>query len=678
MVAGLAWFRQTAAGMAVVMLASLLVAGVSAEDAQAAAVEGPRTDLRVDEPVPVTPLETGGAGFVDPSADLVWDPVGGSTGLPGPSEVVFDLDRGSVAAAQGGPAPDVDDLPVTVRRVSRLGVPRSATSGRVRVEVLDAASARAAGVAGLLVRLAPEGSGSAQLRVDYAGFADRFGGGWGSRLRVVELPACAVTTPEVPGCLEVTPRPSRNHPGSRLVSTRFRLDGAGPQVAGSSGGRVFAVAAMAASEGAGDYRATDLSPAGSWSAGGSDGAFTYGYPLRLPPAAGPVPSVSLGYSSASHDGRTSGRNAQAPWIGDGWGYAPGFVERSYAPCSLDEEGSSNPAVTGDRCWDGESASITMSLNGTNTTLVRDDSSGKWRAEADANWRIQRLGSPASNSSSTSERWKITTTDGTQYFFGSQASASSSRWTVPVFGNHAGEPCRSGTFESSSCRQAYRWLLDKAVDVHGNLTRYVYATETGHYGAAGDPDNRVSYHRGGRLVRIEYGLRAGEGGVPATGRVVFTAGMRCLSDCGTASDPNVENWPDTPWDLDCDSAPCTTQLSPAFFTTKRLTKVTTRVHDGSGFQAVDSWSLGHEFKDYGDAEQVTLWLTSIQHTGHVGGSVTLPKVQFGGEALPNRVDAAAGVPVMWRTRLSSIKTEAGAVITVDYRPTECAPDRKSVV
>jgi RHS repeat-associated protein len=518
------------------------------------------------------------------------------------------------------------------------------------------------------VQVDAAGSGSTDLTVDYGEFADLFGGGWGSRLRIMELPACALSTPRVPGCLAPVAVPSTNNTATATVSTSIELSRE------SSGARLFAVVAGSSSEGAGDYRATDLSLAGSWAAGGNDGAFTYEYPLRLPPSAGPVPSVSLGYSSASHDGRTSGSNNQASWVGDGWGFEPGYVERSYPACSLDDEGSnSNPTVTGDLCWDSDGASVTMSLNGTNTTLVRDDGSGAWRAEADANWRIELLGSAATPSAGTSERWKVTTPDGVQYWFASEASTSSSRWTVPVFGNHSGEPCRSSSgFAASSCRQAYRWMLDKIVDPHGNMVRYHYTVETGHYGAAGDPGNRVAYHRAGRLERIEYGLRNGDSSVPATGRVVFTSGNRCLADCGTVSDPVEENWPDTPWDLHCAAAPCTTQLSPVFFSTARLAKVTAQVREGSGFRDVDSWTLSHEFKDYGDAEQVTLWLKSIKHTGHVGGTATVPPVVFGGEALPNRVDAAAGVPVMWRWRMSSIKTETGAVITVDYAPTQCGP------
>jgi RHS repeat-associated protein len=663
-------YRKLAHAVALLMVTNLVVAGTAAESAHAAT--GPRADLRVDEPVEVTPVQSQAAPFVDPSAEQVWDGETPATSLPSPAKVVFDLDGDALSPVLAGETANgqVVDVPVAVTRPAyRPGVSRAATSGSVTVEIIDQKATRAAGVAGVMVKLTSAGKGPVRLAVDYRQFADLFGGGWSDRLRLVELPECAATTPELDGCLDVAPVPSDNDIGDRVVEAGIQLDE--PGVDGTSSGRLFAVTASAASDGAGDYRATDLPAAGSWSAGGNDGAFTYGYPLRTPPAAGPSPSVSLGYSSAAHDGLTSGRNNQASWIGDGWGYEPGFIERSYKPCSLDD-GGNTPDLTGDMCWDGDGANITMSLNGTNTTLVLDDSSGTWRSAADANWRIEQLGSPASNSAETSERWKVTTPDGTQYFFASEVSTSSSRWTVPVFGNHAGEPCRSSAFKDSSCRQAYRWLLDKVVDVHGNLVRYFYTTETGQYGAAADPDNRVAYHRSGRLERIEYGLRASDSSVPATGRIQFTTRNRCLGDCGTLSNPTESNWPDTPWDLHCDAAPCTSQLSPAFFGTQRLTKITTQVRDGSSYRDVDSWTLEHDFKDYGDEEQVTLWLKSIQHTGHIGADITLPKTQFGGEALPNRVDAAAGVPVMWRWRMASIKTEAGGVITVAYDPTECTP------
>jgi RHS repeat-associated protein len=668
--------RRFAFVLTLVVASTVLVTGVIAEEAQA--FPG-RDDLRKDPPVNVTAVEAAGTVFVDPSADQIWRADAVSAVLPAPSTVVFNpVDGSRRAMSQDGarhtpPA----HFPVSVTTASHgYGTATGATTpGPVRVSVMDAEATSAVGVNGLLFTVS--GTGPVNVSVDYTRFTDLFGAGWGTRLRLVELPVCAVSAPRADRCLTPVPVESTNRVGLKQVSATLNLTTAGASAlvgAGVADGgttKVFALTAASGSQSAGDYAATDLSPTGSWSAGRNDGAFTYGYPLRLPPAAGAVPTVHLGYSSAMHDGRTSGMNNQASWLGDGWGYEPGYVERSYKPCSMDMDGGNNADQTGDLCWDGDGTSVTMSLNGANTTLVLDDESGDWHAEADNNWRIELLGSPASTSSGTTERWKVTTTDGTHYFFSSEPAMSSSRLTLPVFGNHSGEPCRSSEFAGSSCRQAYRWLLDKIVDVHGNLVRHYYTIETGHYGAAADPQNRVSYDRSSRLLRIDYGLRT-DSSVAATGRVLFTAGDRCLSDCGSTADPTAQNWPDTPWDLDCEAAPCTSQLSPSFFSTKRLAAITTQVSDATGYRDVDTWTFEHEFKDFGDEDQAVLWLKSIQQTGHIGDDITLPKVQFGGEALPNRADAAAGVPMIWRWRLSSIKTETGAVITVNYSPPHCTP------
>ncbi|GLI42076.1 type IV secretion protein Rhs [Glycomyces algeriensis] len=427
----------------------------------------------------------------------------------------------------------------------------------------------------------------------------------------------------------------------------------------------------------GDWSATDLASAGSWSQGGSSGGYSYSYGMRVPPATGPAPSLSLSYSSATHDGLTSGTNNQASWIGDGWGYSPGFIERTYAACGseAEQDGNNGEDPTGDLCWDGDSPSITMSLNGTNTPLVLDDATGEWRAASDANWRIEKLGAAANGSNATTERWKITTTDGTQYLFAADPTTTASRWTVPVFGNHSGEPCYTANdFDASRCAQAYRWMLDQVIDVRGNMTRYVYGTETGYYSPNVDSEAAaVAYTRAGWLKRIEYGLRSGEPTVKPTGRVQLIAADRCLSNCyNTSGSPKESSWPDIPWDLQCDSGTGCEQYAPAFFSTKRLSKITTEVWNTAGgvFDTVDSWTLAHKFKAYGDKSQVVLWLSSIQHTGHVGGTATLPAVEFGGTFMPNRVDDGSANPSIQRPRLTSIKNESGGVTTVNYSEPDC--------
>ncbi|MFD1084127.1 polymorphic toxin-type HINT domain-containing protein [Micromonospora andamanensis] len=526
---------------------------------------------------------------------------------------------------------------------------------------------RRLGVSGPIV-VVDGGAGAIEAAFDYAGIRELYGAGWGERLTLKRLPACAVTTPQRSECQEIEAVQATNNPVTSTVSTQVTLSGAAPMV--------FAITADESSE-EGDYKATDLKASGSWTAGDSSGAFSYSNPLRLPPAEGPLPEVSLDYSSQVVDGRMAGANNQASWVGDGWEYAPGFIERSYVTCTDDRDAvdgtdpNNKDKKTYDQCWKGDSHNVTVSLNGTNASLIRDDSSGTWRVQNDSNWRIRLEGAAATSGTATTERWTITTPDGTRYFFASEVTSANSRWTIPVFGNHDGEKCHATAFKDSSCKQAWRWLLDKAVDVHGNTVRYYYESETGYYGAADDKDNRQSFHRGGHLKRIEYGLHADHPSVAATGRVVFDVADRCLAtECHKDGKPVKANWPDVPWDKYCDAAPCTDKLAPVFFTTKRLTKITTQVRNGSDFSDVESWALTHEFKAPKVAGSASLWLKEIVHAGHVGGTVTEPAVQFTGVELSNRANVLAGAPLFSRWRIQNIRTESGADIHVTYSEPDC--------
>ena len=142
---------------------------------------------------------------------------------------------------------------------------------------------------------------------------------------------------------------------------------------------------------------------------------------------------------------------------------------------------------------------------------------------------------------------VTTTDGTQYWFGNSASSA---LTVPVFGNHSGEPCHQSAFKDSDCTQASRWQLDHVVDLNGNTMSYNYAKETNRYGRNNTTTDAVVYDRAGYLTSIEYGTRTGGSG-SAPLRVVFTVGDRCLANCGTKE---ALQWPDVPWDQECTAEP----------------------------------------------------------------------------------------------------------------------------
>ena len=96
----------------------------------------------------------------------------------------------------------------------------AAGTGTTGIQVLDHASAVAAHQM-VLLRAKPAGGGAAPARVhvsvDYSGFQHAYGADWSTRLRLVQLPECATTTPEAAGC-RPKPLASTNNTKSRTVS----------------------------------------------------------------------------------------------------------------------------------------------------------------------------------------------------------------------------------------------------------------------------------------------------------------------------------------------------------------------------------------------------------------------------------------------------------------------------
>lgn len=430
-----------------------------------------------------------------------------------------------------------------------------------------------------------------------------------------------------------------------------------------------------AQEGGGSFKTTPLAPSGSWDVSQQTGDFSWSYPLRVPPSPGGFqPSLGLSYRSSAVDGRTSATNNQASWVGDGWDLGAGFIERTYGGCADDVEGGVAPPQVGDLCWRSDNA--TASYPGGGGMLIRVGDTAVWKQKSDNGAKIERLNGVANGDEGRDgtegreggEHWKITTVDGTQYFFGSRPEAQST-WTVPVFGDDANEQCHGATFDTSSCNQAWRWNLDKTIDPRGNVILYGYETETNSYGR-NLKDEAVSYVRAGTLKWVEYGLRD-DVNAPASGRVDFTLTDRCVigSDCQLGK---KENWPDTLLDERCVASTCKDHYSPTFWSTKKLSKVTTKVWRGTIHVPVDSWTLEHEFVNTGggSAEKPSLWLKSIAHTGHVNGSITLPPVSFHGKMLANRVELANTPGPLMRYRISAVVSEAGGVTSVNYEKPDC--------
>ncbi|MEV4476298.1 polymorphic toxin-type HINT domain-containing protein [Nonomuraea sp. NPDC049504] len=646
--------------MAIVTLSVLALAGLPAMTTPSYADRWeppePQRDLIVaSEPIPVgeRPSDLADKSALKEPPEVVW-----------PRPATMD----TAPARTGAALSQVSGMPV------RVGPAEDGTApARVRVELLDRPGEDP--LVPLRVTRSDGGPTGAPLTLefDYSAFRHAYGGDWAARLRLAELPACGLAQGAA-DCPAPTPLETANDVTAGTLRAEVSAAPAG------SGGGLYAVLA-APSGSTGTFTASSLSPTAKWQVSTQTGDFAWSYPLRTPPSlGGPTPQLALSYSSGGVDGRTVSTNNQPGWAGEGFDFTPGgFVERRYKSCNDDGVTPKN----GEQCWGGDNA--VLMLGGRSTELVRDSKTGTWKPKLDDGSRVQKL-TGATNGDNDGEHWKITTAEGMQYFFGvnrlpgwtSGKRETKSAWTMPVYGDDDKEPCHASTYEGSWCQQAYRWNLDHVIDTHGNTLSYFYAQEINHYGRNVEKADETPYVAGGHLERIEYGQRAGQVyTTQATARVNAHVAERCLPtssfDCApdklTAG--NAKHWPDVPADQICLAGEDCENYSPTFFTRKRLAKVTTQVLDGGAYKDVDSWTLTHTFPKPGDGMSAALWLAKIQHTGHVGGTQSMPAVDFDGVEMPNRVDGREGIAPMMKWRVLSVNNESGGRLTVNYSKPECA-------
>ncbi|MEV5439524.1 polymorphic toxin-type HINT domain-containing protein [Streptomyces sp. NPDC052682] len=661
--------RRVALGTSAVMVATLLQATAFAPAAEAVGKGRPEVS-EPDKPVagssgvkvkprklqkgPRTPQEA-------PKAD--WPQAGSA---------VVTLKE---PAAKASSAVKARGLPI------RLSTPaekvRSATGGTIEAKVLSRAAARKAGVDGLLFTLGAKdksSSGTVGATVDYSAFAEAFGGNYASRLTLVELPACALTTPEKKVCRTVTPLPTDNNTEAKtLTARRVSVASSSPTLLAATSGEAGKT---------GDYKATPLSPSATWSTDLNTGDFGWSYNIPVPEVPGKLaPELALSYSSGSIDGRTGNTNNQSSWVGDGFDLSPGFIERRYKPCADDgQKAADGINKPGDLCWGYDNAYITF--NGKGGELVPTGATDEFRLKQDDGTLVKRLRNTAlANGDDDGEYWRVTTPDGARYYFGYNRPSgwaegkdeTNSSWTVPVFGDDAGEPCNKATFADSWCQQTWRWNLDAVIDAHGNRMTYYYGKENNSYGRNLQAADDTPYVRGGYLKRAEYGLRAFYDTPLA--KVEFTSSERCIPDANTTCSSistDSYHWYDTPWDMNCEAGTdCDKgRLAPTFWTRKRLTGITSYVLNAGSFSKVDSWALTHR---WGQADvDYQLLLESIQRTGHSGTTpVTLPKTTLSYTQLANRLDQTGdGYAPFIKARLSTIDDEHGGQIDVNYSAPSC--------
>lgn len=646
--------------------------------------------------VPVRPVGSRFTGAVRPQVQATtirpvsWPAAGQFTvslGQPGWKAAGSLPVRVAPAAAHAtGKAPAASGVPVST----------------VRVRVRDQQVAASLGLTGVLMEVdradGTAGAGPVQVAVDSTRFADAVGGGWGSRLHLVSLPACALTTPSVPAC-----RRPVDVPGSQVGTDHVARGtvslvpsssiGSGAASAGASGtaSTVTASAVVAivagASGSSGSYTASALNQSSAWDVGQQSGTFTWSYPLRVPPGInGPTPQLGISYDSGSVDGRTAATNAQPSWVGEGFDLGAGFVERRYVSCQEDMTGGNNTTKTGDLCWRNDNAVLTLA--GHSSELIKDSTTGAWKLRNDDGSRMELLTGAQGSPDNDGEYWKLTTSDGTQYFFGKTKRyagdplTSNATWTVPVAGNQPGEPCHASTFSASFCDQAWRWNVDYVVDPHGNTMSYLYTNERNRYGKQA-ATTVADYDRGGYLTEIDYGGRAGSEGSTPPVKVVFNTAERCIPDASfdcaesklVATDSAAAaHWPDVPADQLCSTSAtsCPSNGSPTFFTRKRLTQITTQVLGAANtYSVVDQWDLSQDFYSPGDASAGGLELKGIAHTGQYGATNALPAVTFAYEMYRNRVTGLTDGPTMYKPRLTLITNETGGQLSPHYDTTSSA-------
>ncbi|MET9323602.1 polymorphic toxin-type HINT domain-containing protein [Streptomyces sp. NPDC003038] len=627
----------------------------------------------------------------------------------------------------GSGAVRAGDLPVWVAPgngakssapLSELATSPSATgTGSLKVEVKDAAKTRAAGVNGALIALTdPVGvaaTGKVEVGLDISAWAKNAGANWGSRARLVQLPACALTTPGAAGCTTRTPLTSRTDASGRLVAevdVRKAAPGsvsvlkAQPEAQSASGSAPQVLAAEGVALGVepgpssnlGDYSATPLLPSASWQAGANAANFTYGYTAEIPSAiAGAAPSVVLGYDSSSIDGRTASTNAQSGLIGEGWDWHPGSISRSYKGCK-----DAGIKDSGDECWAGDILSLSMA--GHAGQIVRDDATCVYRLQGDDGTKIERL-TGQRNAAWKGEGFKVTTTDGTQYYFGANRlpggdgtdPEAKSVSTVPVYFNSGQDKCLGADTPANGTWQqlGWQWNLDYVVDPHQNLTSYRYGQEDNYYGRGGGQNNGTGeptlYQRASYPTWIGYGQRlpdqiTAKGKANTAAQIWLRTADRCF-ETGAACDPaqrktNPAAWGDTPVDQECAATGQCLNLSPTYFSTKRLTAIDTEVLGSGGYRNIDSYALTQRFEPSGDGTAPTLWLGSIKRSAtNARPKLEVPAVSFTPLQIPNRVDGVvkrpdgsdAGASRFNRPRIQTITTETGGQINVVYKAPECS-------
>jgi hypothetical protein len=290
----------------------------------------------------------------------------------------------------------VGDTPVSVAL-------REGEGGQVLIEVLGEEEAAARGGQLLGFRILPQDDAAARSRVeveiDFAAIEEAFGEDYASRLELYYVPDCFVpgTEGRTPDCQPRLMEAANDYASKTLTATVDVVQGAAQtdelSRSQAGGGGFF----LGSGSGGpfGNYGASGLGGAATWSVGLQSGNFGWSKDLTVPPTvAGPQPQVAVTYSSQSVDGMTGQSNSQPSHVGIGFDLSTQAFITASTSCA--------PACT--------EVAGSLSLLGQAGELVVDTSSGginRYRLEIDPGWIIEKV----------SNYYQVTTTDGTKYLFG---------------------------------------------------------------------------------------------------------------------------------------------------------------------------------------------------------------------------------------------------------------------
>ena len=581
------------------------------------------------------------------------------------------------------------------RRGQRIG-------GR-RLRLDDLASRAAAQAAGSTASSSPWRAATAidavshKVGLNYAAFSGAYSGGYADQLALVLLPACALSTPPLATCRARTPVRQQRRRGRHAHGRRARRARVRGTIHSARGGLDHV--------GFGGASPPPRSPRPG-----------HGRQAGIPALRLQLPGHHAAVKRWVRAERGRSRTTRAAWtahvghqlsglVARGrLGLHPGIIERSYRPVLAGRDHR-----LGRLCSD---RNMSLSLGALSGAFMRD-SGGAWKLQEDDGTQVIPLAGATTAHGRARRGRSARRTDlvlfRRDHLPGGNGSnaATGSAWTEPCLPDLARRPDVAGQVAVVQRHRVEEQLVvaDMAVALEPGLRRRCARQPADHDLGSEDQllrsRRRTRQRHQHRLRPSRYLRQIGYGSgsrtqPPARRRGPVTFDVAEHSNPGYANcdysyvtsnlttTAVTSNWPDVPADQICptQSGACTND-TPTFFTTKLLSSITTTVRVGATAHTVDTYAFTQMFPspqagvvsssvsaDQGDGTVAVLWLASITRTGNDtlggGSSAGTKPITFLAEMMQNRVDGnSTGSAALYRPRMNSITTEAGAQIAVSY-------------